>query len=87
MKLRLCILVLLLALSAAPAFGQGCIMCYEGAKGASTGGQNALSRAVLVLLVPPVGMMSLLVGFAFRYSKKREEAEETSSQDSVLRTQ
>lgn len=83
MKSRLYALVLLLALSAAPAFGQGCIMCYEGATGASTGGQNALSRAVVVLLVPPVGMMAVLVGFAFRYGKARDEAAEASSQDSV----
>lgn len=56
-------------------------MCYEGATGASTGGQQALSRAVVVLLVPPVGMMTLLVGFAFRYGKSREEAEDGVSVD------
>ncbi len=66
MKLRLLTLVLLLAL-AAPAFGQGCIMCYESAKGASVKGQNALSHGVLVLLAPPVLIMGVLVGFAFRY--------------------
>lgn len=66
MKLRLLTLVLLLAL-AAPSFGQGCIMCYESARGASVHGQNALSRGVLVLLAPPILIMGVLVGFAFRY--------------------
>ena len=77
MKRYFAILALLLA-AAAPAFGQGCIMCYEGAKGASLGGQQALSRAVLVLLFPPVGIMTLLVGFAFYYARKRERQQDAA---------
>lgn len=68
MKPRLYRLALLLALGAAPAFGQ-CAMCYTSAKGASTNGQTAITRGVLTLLLPPIGMMIGLVGFAFRYNR------------------
>ena len=78
---RLAALTLLLVLWAAPAaFGQGCIMCYEGARGASTGGQNALSRGVLVLLAPPIGIMTMIVGFAFVYRRNDEEPESGENQ-------
>ncbi len=73
MKLPLTIFVLFLLLWAAPAFGQGCAMCYSNATGTTKEGQRAISRGVIVLLVPPVGFMTLGVGLAFRYGKKRDE--------------
>jgi hypothetical protein len=73
MKLRLASIALLAALWAAPALGQGCAMCYSSAKAASKDGQRAISRGVLVLLAPPIGFMTLGVGLAFRYGKKRDE--------------
>ncbi len=75
MRARLYSLALLVVLSAAPALGQGCAMCYTSAKGASDGGQKALSRAVITLLIPPVGMMAVLVGFAFRYHRNGQQEE------------
>jgi hypothetical protein len=75
MKLRLATLTGALLLWAAPAFGQGCIMCYASAKGTPKEGQLAISRGVLVLLVPPVGFMTLGVGMAMRYGKKRDDDE------------
>jgi hypothetical protein len=72
MKLRRAILVGLLMLWATPAFSQGCAMCYSSAKSASTEGQKAISRGVLVLLVPPLGFMSLGVWMACRYARRRD---------------
>jgi len=74
MKLRLATVALGFALWAAPAFGQGCAMCYSSALGAGTKGQQALSRAVTILLIPPVGMMIGLVGLGALYARRRDRA-------------
>jgi hypothetical protein len=73
MKLRLATLAVFVMLGAAPAFGQGCAMCYSTAKGTTKEGQNAISRGVLVLLLPPVAFMTLGAGMVVRYSKKRDQ--------------
>lgn len=67
---------------AVPVFAQGCAMCYSSAAAASKDGQMAISRAVLVLLAPPVGFMTLGVGMAFRYGRKRdlEQARDVSAE-------
>ena len=77
-------LFLVLTLGTVPALAQGCAMCYSSAKSSSKDGQRALSKAVLVLLVPPVGLMAFGVGFAFRYGKRRDEQQkgELSSRES-----
>jgi hypothetical protein len=48
-------------------------MCYSNATGSSKDGQRAISRGILVLLVPPVGFMTLGMGLAIRYGNKRDQ--------------
>ena len=72
MKLRLAILIATIALWASPAMAQGCAMCYASAAGSTKEGQIAISRAVMILLIPPAGLMSIGIGLAFRYGKKRD---------------
>jgi len=72
MKLRAPFLVAALLLSAAPAFSQACSMCYSTAKATSAAGQRAISRGVVVLLIPPLGFMTIGVALAFRYGKNRD---------------
>ena len=73
MRRRLLLLAAVLALWSMPVFAQGCAMCYSNAAGATKDGQRAISRGVLVLLLPPLGFMSVGVGLAFRYGRKRDE--------------
>ena len=72
MKVRSALLFLALLLWAAPAFSQGCAMCYSSAVAASKDGQRAISRGVIVLVLPPAGFMTLGVALAYRYGKKRD---------------
>ena len=73
MKLRVAALALTLALWAAPALAQSCAMCYSTARAVSKEGQRAITRGVVVLLVPPIGFMTVGVGLALRYGRKRDE--------------
>jgi hypothetical protein len=72
LKLRLAIVALFFALWAAPAFAQGCAMCYSNAAGSTKEGQMAISRGVLILLLPPAGFMVVGITMAFRYGKRRD---------------
>jgi hypothetical protein len=73
MKLHLGLVLLLLMLWAGPVFGQGCAMCYSSASATSKDGLRAINKAVLVLLGPPLGFMTIGLVCAFRYGKKRDE--------------
>lgn len=72
MKTRTPFLFLLLFLWTTPAFSQGCAMCRSTAAAASKGGQRAINNGVLILLLPPIGVMTLGIRLALRYGKKRD---------------
>jgi hypothetical protein len=72
--------VLLSALLLMPvtSLAQGCAMCFSTASAASKDGQRAISKGVVILVIPPLAFMTLGVGAAFRYSKKRDRDHESN---------
>ena len=72
-SLERAVLLGLLCLWAVPAFAQGCAMCYSTTAATSKDGQKAIGKAVAVLVAPPLGVMTLGMGLAFRYGRKRDQ--------------
>jgi len=72
MKFRVTLFLAALLFSATSGFSQACSMCYSTAKATSKEGQRAISKGVVVLLIPPLGFMTLGIALAFRYGKKRD---------------
>jgi len=73
------LLIALFLLWTAPAFAQGCAMCYSTASAVAKDGQRAITRGVVILVAPPLGIMTLGVGLAFRYGRKRDQEQDNSS--------
>ncbi len=81
MRMLASVLLLFLAIGipSVPAVAQGCAMCYATAKATPKEGQIAINHGILVMLFPPIVAMTLGVGAAFRYGKKRDHENEQSS--------
>lgn len=66
-------LALMLLLAWVPAaHAQGCSLCNQSAQAAASKGRTALNRGILILLVPPVGMMTALLGYTFWRSRTED---------------
>ena len=54
-------------------------MCKANAKATPKEGQQAINRAIVIMLVPPLGIMTIGIGFAMRYGRRRDEENESKS--------
>jgi hypothetical protein len=76
--LRKLAMFLLLLTAASPAFAQSCAMCRANAKATPKEGQRAINNAIFLMMIPPLGMVTLGVRLIVRYSKKRDEENDRS---------
>ncbi len=75
-------IALMLVLGAAPAFSQGCALCYTQAASSGSRMIQALKSGILVLIVPPtLGS----VGMIFIMYQKRNQVRRSGDDDEFLR--
>jgi hypothetical protein len=48
------------------AAAQGCAACYEGAAASGAQGRAALRHGILILLIPTLGLVSLIIGLVYK---------------------
>ncbi|HEV2399114.1 MAG TPA: hypothetical protein VGS27_19365 [Candidatus Sulfotelmatobacter sp.] len=64
--------LLLLALWTVPAIAQSCAMCRANARATPKEGQRAINRAILVMVMPPLGAVTLGTTLIVRYARRRD---------------
>ena len=72
MKLRIIILALILLLGSAFAAAQ-CSMCAQGTSQTNQATQRAIKRGVILLAIPPIGIMLTFIGLAVRSGRKPQD--------------
>ncbi len=80
MRSRTAAIGLWMALAAAPAFGQGCAMCYAGVHNAGEKAQKAMNRAIGVLMVTTIGMIG---GLAVVVYKARNSGQDSIKDETI----
>jgi len=85
-KFALAFLLLGGAFWAAPAFAQGCAMCRANAKATPKEAQRAINRAILLMVMPPIGAVTLGSTLIVRYARRRDQENERISAESEIGT-
>ena len=57
----------------ASAFAQSCAMCRANAKATPKDAQRAINRAILLMIMPPIGAVTLGTTLIVRYARRRDQ--------------
>ena len=76
---KLLLPIFVVALWTSPALAQGCAMCRANAKATPKEGQKAINRAIFLMMLPPIGAVTLGTGLIVRYARKRDYENGTES--------
>ena len=76
--------ILLFCILPLPLLAQGCSMCKTAAAAQSAQAAKSLNQAIIVLLTPPVTIMSGILVFAFRCRNSSSQPNELNSPDQQI---
>ena len=79
-KFALAFLILFGLLWTAPAFAQGCAMCRANAKATPKDAQRAINHAIFLMIVPPIGAVTIGTSLVVRYARRRDQEKERESE-------
>jgi len=60
----------------APVLAQSCAMCRANAKATPKEAQRAINRAILLMIMPPIGAVTLGSTLIVRYARRRDAENE-----------
>ncbi len=83
-KFVLAFLLLGGALWTVPAVAQGCAMCRANAKATPKEAQRAINRAILLMVIPPIGAVTLGSTLIVHYARRRDEENERISSEAEI---